>query len=205
MKKEQLIELGIEDEATQKEIFKLHGLGIESLKTENATLATANENLTADLSEAQGLIEGFGQKEMDFAELTKSSEEYKAKFEEADASRKAEVKQLKFHHALNNSLKEAGSKNSKATKALLKMDELHLGEDGEIDGLASQLEELMVENDFLFEVSDPVDDDDDGEGEGDSEEDPEGTPRRIVSGGQSRKILGDTVTKAARDAAGLND
>lgn len=203
MKKEQLIELGIEDEKVQKELFKLHGLGIEAIKAENTELSGTVENLTSDLSEAQRLIEDFGKKELDFEEITKTAEAYKAKFEEADATRAAEVEQLKFDHALNDALRDASARNTKAVKALLDMENLKLGKDG-IDGLAEQLEEIMVENDFLFDGSETSDDEDPAD-EVPDEETPEEPPaRRIVAPGQSRKIYGDPIAKAARDGAGLD-
>jgi hypothetical protein len=191
MKKEDLVKLGIEDEATQKELFKLHGLAIEGLKEKNESLTSQVETLTGNLTEAQTTIESFSEKEMNYEEVKAAADEYKAKFEEAEAAKEQEIKQLRFDHKLNDSLKEAKARNLKAVRALLNMEQLTIGENGDIEGLSDQLAELQVENDFLFE-SEP-----------EPEPEPESGAPKIVTGSVKRRILGDPVVQAAKEGAGL--
>ena len=55
-----------------------------------------------------------------------------------------------FEDALRQSLRQAGARNEKAVRALLKEQELALGEDGTLQGLDEQLEALRHECGYLF-------------------------------------------------------
>lgn len=190
MKKEDLIALGIEDEEIQDELFKLHGIGIEKLKTENTELTEARDTLTSQLEEAQQTIESFAEKEMNFEEIQTAAEEYKQKYEEAEKTKQEEIQKLKFDHALNDVLKDARARNIKAVRALLELDELEMNEEGEIEGLSDQIEAITIENDFLFEAPEP--------------EEPEEPEPRIVTGSKKKRVLGDSVVQAAREGAGIS-
>jgi hypothetical protein len=95
----------------------------------------------------------------------------------------AEIVKLKFDHALEGALAEAKAKNPKAVKALLNFENLKLAEDGKIVDLEDQLKAIKTENDYLFESDQPV--------------------PRIVSAGQGKAKLSDSMVAAARQAAGL--
>ena len=193
MKKQELIDLGIEDADVQKSILRLYGLGIESFKSDVATLTGEKETLTAQLLEAGATIEGF--KEMDVEAIKKSADDWQSKAEqaktdadEAKATRDSDVAKLKFDHALDGALGKAKAKNIKSVKALLKMDDLKLDDDGSISGLIPQLETIVADNDFLFDSVEPEDPND----------------PKIVLGSKKKSILGDPIVTAARDAAGVS-
>jgi hypothetical protein len=180
MKKEDLIKLGIEEETVQK-IIILHGQDIESHKTKLTTAQTEAEGLKAQLTEANKAIEGF--KGMDIEGVKKSADEWKTKAEQAAVDAQKQVASLKFDYALDGALTGAKAKNLKAVRSLLSNDVLKLNEDGSILGLKEQLEKIKSENDYLFESDTP-------------------TPK-IVTGGNSKSILGDPMVDAMRKAAGL--
>lgn len=195
MKKQELIDLGIEDAEVQKSILKLHGLGIENFKTQVKDLADEKGVLSTQLTEAGETIKGF--KEMDVEGVKKSAEEWQAKAEqaktdadEAKVARDADMAKLKFDHALDGALGDAKAKSVVSVKAHLKMDDLKMDEDGKtISGLDTQLEKIKADNEFLFDSVEP-------------EEDP--TDPKIVLGSKKKSILGDPTVQAARDAAGVS-
>lgn len=181
MKKAELIALGIEDEETIKQIMVLHGKGIETLKTANEEATGQLETLNGQLAEANKTIEGF--KSMDIDSVKAAAEEWKTKAEQLQAEAEHKVKTLQFDYALEKALTGAKAKNMKAVKALLNTETLALSEEGKIEGLDDQLEQIMAENEFLFEDEEP-------------------TPR-IVAGGVTKTVISDSMVDAARKAAGL--
>ena len=190
MKREDLKKLGLTDEVIEKagleadvldKIMALHGKDIEKHKEDLATATTAAEGLQKQLDEANKQIESF--KELKPEELQKAVEDWKTKAETAEAEAKKQIDALKFHHALDGALLGAKARNPKAVKALLKIDDLKLTDDGKLLGLDEQVEALKTENDYLFESDEP---------------DP-----KIVTGGKNKTVIGDASVMAAREAAGL--
>ena len=49
-------------------------------------------------------------------------------------------------------MKEVGAKNAKAIKALIDMDSVKLGENGELEGFDNQIEELKESDSYLFNI-----------------------------------------------------
>lgn len=147
MKTDFLKELGLEKEAIDK-IMAENGKDIENYKNQVSELTKTKDSLTAQLTEANKQIEGF--KELDIDGIKKAADDYKQKFEAAEAKAKADLDALKFDTALTSALSSAKAKNIKAVKALLDMEGLKLVND-KIDGLETQLKKVKEDNDYLFE------------------------------------------------------
>jgi hypothetical protein len=180
MKRDDLKALELTDEAIDQ-VMKLHGQDIETHKTKAAEAEKQLETLQGQLEEANKAIEGF--KELDVDGIKAAADEWKTKAEAAQKEAQAQIQQLKFDHTLEGALAEAKAKNPKAVKALIDMEGLKFNED-KIIGLDDQLKAIKEANDYLFESDQP-------------------TPK-IVLGGQNKKTNMDSVTLAARRAAGLN-
>lgn len=179
MNKEFLKEFGLNQDAIDK-IMAENGKDVETFRQQVSALGTDKKNLEQQLAGANRQIEDF--KGMDVEGIRKAAEEYKAKFEAAEAKARADVEKLQFDYALNAALSGAKARDARAVTALLDMESLKLN-NGEIIGLKDQLEKLKAEKDFLFE------------GEGD-----EGIPR-IVKGTNNNADTGGT--DALRAAMGL--
>ena len=145
MKREFLTGLGIAEDVIDK-IMAENGKDIEATKAKYADY----DALKTQLSEANGKIEEFGK--LDFDGVKKMADDYKAKFEEAQAESKKQIEAMQFNHALENALSGAKAKNVKAVRALLETDKLKLNKDGSLTGLTEQLDKLKSENDYLFEA-----------------------------------------------------
>ena len=180
MKREDLKAMELADEAID-EIMKLHGKSVEAHKAQLTEAEKQVETLQGQLEEANKAIEGF--KELDVDGIKAAADDWKAKAEQAQKDAQAEITRLKFDHALEGALAEAKAKNPKAVKALLNFDNLKLAEDGRIVDLDEQLKVIKDENDYLFESDQPV--------------------PKIVSAGQGKPKLTDSMVIAARQAAGL--
>lgn len=149
MKREFLAELGIAEDAIGK-IMSENGKDIESAKAKYADYDT----LKAQLAEANGKIEEFGK--LDFDGVKAMADDYKAKFEQAQADSKKQLEAMQFDHALEGALSGAKARNTKAVRALLETDKLKLNKDGTLTGLSEQLDKIRAENDYLFESETPV-------------------------------------------------
>ncbi len=175
MKREDLKKLGIEDSVIDS-IMALHGSDIEKHKTDLATSQTELGTLKTQLGEANSAIEGF--KGMNIDQIKASADEWKTKAEQAAVDAQKQVSALKFDHALDGALSGAKAKNAKAVKALLDMNGLKFNDaDGSVVGLDEQLKKVKETNDYLFESDNP-------------------TPK-IVTGGNSKSILGDPMVESA--------
>jgi hypothetical protein len=180
MKREDLKALELEDGVIDQ-IMKLHGQDIEAHKTKLTEAEKQAEALQGQLTEANKAIEGF--KDLDVDSIKKTADDWKAKAEQAQTEAQAEIEKLKFDHALEGALSGAKAKNPKAVKALLDMEALKFN-DGKIIGLEDQLKTIQESNDYLFDSDEP-------------------SPK-IISGGNNKKVIGDAVVNAAREAAGLS-
>lgn len=125
------------------------------------------------------------------------SDEYKKQIEKLTADNakaqedfKAQMNRLRLDTAIENGLREAKARNTKATRALLDESKFTVSEDGTVGGLKEQIEAIAKENAFLFEAPDP------SAGGKPSWGSPNGSPQ----GGSGA----DSLQAAMRAAAGLN-
>lgn len=117
----------------------------DKFDTETAKAKKAQEDLDA----ANVAIEKF--KGMDVEAIKAAAEKYKTDFEAAQITHRADMEKLQFSFALDNALKTAKAKNTKAVKALLSIEGLKL--DGEtIIGLKDQLAKVVTEAPYLFDI-----------------------------------------------------
>jgi len=180
MKREDLKAQGLTDEQIEM-VMAAHGKDVSKNQSDLAAAQAEAATLKSQLTEAGAAIESF--KAMKPDELKAAADEYKSKYEQAQADAQKQVASLKFDYALDGALVGAKAKNSKAVKALLDASVLKMNDDGSILGLKEQLEKVKSENDYLFDSETPL--------------------PRIVTRGNSQSVLGDKTVEAARAAAGL--
>lgn len=130
MKKEELLELGLNEEQIQG-VFKLNGQDINSIKSER-------DNLKAELEVANNKISDFEKINVD--EIKAEVEKYKN-----------EISNLKLDHSIENSLLKSKVKNPKAAKALLDMEALKNSKNFDSD-LENQIKSMKESDSYLFEV-----------------------------------------------------
>ena len=127
-------------------IMKLHGDSVTEYKVKVASL----EN---EIEVKNGVIEGKNTKisELEGIDIEKIK---KDEFERGRAESAKEIEDFKFSQAIDSELTKAGAKNTKALKALLDTENIKF-ENGALEGLSEQLEQIKAENGFLFDDSTP--------------------------------------------------
>lgn len=83
-----------------------------------------------------------------------ASEALKLKLEDLQnnlTAKDKEIEKVKFDYKLEAKMKEVGAKNIKAIKALIDMEQVKLGEDGNLEGFDTQIEALKDTDAYLFE------------------------------------------------------
>lgn len=164
MKRSDIEKLGLTKENLEKaglpedlpdQIFALHGKDIEAFKTKVETAEGERDALQGQLKEAGDKIAEMAKIDPD--KLQATANEWKAKAEEAEKKAKEAAEDnekklaaLKFDHALEAKLNEAGAQDVVSVRAHLKVDDLKLNDDGEIVGLKEQLDKVRETRDYLF-------------------------------------------------------
>ena len=140
MKTEDLKAQGLTDEQVNF-VMAEYGKDMTASKTKIATLED-------ELKVQKGVLE---EKNTKIKELESIDVEAmkKAEYEKGKAEGTAEMEKFKFNNALDNALREAKVKDSKAISGLLNMDNIKF-EDGKITGLDEQVETLKESHDYLF-------------------------------------------------------
>lgn len=139
-KQKELAEQNLEDVSggayIPKERFDEVNKEAKEYKKQVATRDEQISNLKTEYKDVEGLKEKVSTLE---EENTKKAKEYEDS-----------LKQIKFNNVLDNELKGANAKNTKALKALLDMEKIKLDGDTLI-GLKDQLDALKKESEYLFE------------------------------------------------------
>lgn len=157
MTRKQLEDLGLTKEQADS-VMKINGDDIENAKgtasTEIKNLQTEVEGLKTQVGDRDKQLETLKASAGDNADLKKRIEDLQTENATAKATHESELNQLKIDFAVEKALIGAKAKNIKAVKALLELDDAKLDKDGNVKGLAEQIEKLTSGDDtkFLFEA-----------------------------------------------------
>lgn len=160
MTRKQLEDLGLTKEQADS-VMKINGDDIENAKGTSATevknLQTEVEGLKTQVSDRDKQLETLKASAGDNADLKKQIEDLQTENATAKANHESELNQLKIDFAVEKALTGAKAKNIKAVKALLELEDAKLDKDGNVKGLAEQIEKLTSGDDtkFLFEAQKP--------------------------------------------------
>lgn len=157
MTRKQLEDLGLTKEQADS-VMKINGDDIENAKGTGATeiknLQTEVDGLKTQVGDRDKQLETLKASAGDNADLKKQIEDLQTENATAKANHESELNQLKIDFAVEKVLTGAKAKNIKAVKALLELDDAKLDKDGNVKGLAEQIEKLTSGDDtkFLFEA-----------------------------------------------------
>ena len=157
MTRKQLEDLGLTKEQADS-IIKINGDDIENAKSasvaEIKNLQTEVDGLKTQVGDRDKQLETLKASAGDNADLKKQIEDLQTENATAKANHESELNQLKIDFAVEKALTGAKAKNIKAVKALLELDDAKLDKDGNVKGLAEQIEKLTSGDDtkFLFEA-----------------------------------------------------
>lgn len=157
MTRKQLEDLGLTKEQADS-VMKINGDDIENAKgtasTEIKNLQTEVEGLKTQVGDRDKQLETLKASAGDNADLKKQIEDLQTENATAKASHESELNQLKIDFAVEKALTGAKAKNITAVKALLDLKDAKFDKEGNVKGLAEQIEKLTSDEGtkFLFEA-----------------------------------------------------
>lgn len=157
MTRKQLEDLGLTKEQADS-VMKINGDDIENAKgaasTEIKNLQTEVEGLKTQVGDRDKQLETLKASAGDNADLKKKIEDLQTENATAKAAHESELNQLKIDFAVEKALTGAKAKNITAVKALLDLKDAKFDKEGNVKGLAEQIEKLTSDEGtkFLFEA-----------------------------------------------------
>lgn len=156
MKRDDIIALGIEDKDVLDKILALNGADIEKQKACVTTLTAERDNYRVQLEAANQQIEQF--KGLNVEEIRKAADEWKAKYETAEADYQSQLAARDYDAAALAAIADVKF-TSKAAKtaflAQLKEKQLKL-ENGSLVGFADVLEQAKADDPSAFASDKPA-------------------------------------------------
>ena len=115
---------------------------LETANTKISTLEAEKKNLEDDVANRDTQLNNLKNSTEDVAGLKKTIEDLQNTNKTNDEAHKNEINDLKKSFAIENALRDAKARNIISVKALLKLDDIELNEDGSLKGLSEQIETL---------------------------------------------------------------
>ena len=151
MKKEELLNLGI-DEEVAKQVMALHGTAITKAKADAASKDETIVSLKGQLTERDKDLKQLQKSVKDNEDLSNQLKTWQDKYNTDTQALNDQIAKAKFDNVLNEALGKTKARDPKDIRALLNMDEVKLDESGKVVGLDSQLETLQKEKAYLFDM-----------------------------------------------------
>ena len=154
LKREMLVEAGIEDKAVIDNIMQAYGAGIENAKSQaKSELQAENDTLKQQLEQQTQAINDLQAKEGASAESKQQLEELKAQFDQYKLDSEANLAQVTKTNAVALALKDVGAYNSEDLMKFIDLDKIELGEDGkpQLEDTSNSLKESSP---YLFQAED---------------------------------------------------
>lgn len=154
LKREMLVEAGIEDKAVIDNIMQAYGAGIENAKSQaKSELQAENETLKQQLEQQTQAINELQAKEGASAESKQQLEDLKAQFDQYKLDSEANLAQITKANAVALALKDVGAYNSEDLMKFIDLEKIELGEDGKPQ-LEDTINSLKESSPYLFQAED---------------------------------------------------
>ena len=154
LKREMLVEAGIEDKAVINNIMQAYGAGIENAKSQaKSELQAENDALKQQLEQQTKAIQDLQAKEGASAESKQQLEELKAQFDQYKLDSEANLAQITKTNAVALALKDVGAYNSEDLMKFIDLEKIELGEDGKPQ-LEDTINSLKESSPYLFQAED---------------------------------------------------
>ena len=154
LKREMLVEAGIEDKSVIDNIMQAYGAGIENAKSQaKSELQAENDTLKQQLEQQTQAINDLQAKEGASAESKQQLEDLKAQFEQYKLDSEANLAQITKTNAVALALKDVGAYNSEDLMKFIDLDKIELGEDGKPQ-LEDTINSLKESSPYLFQAED---------------------------------------------------
>jgi len=154
LKRDMLVEAGIEDKAVIDSLMNAYGSGIENAKAQaKSELQAENDSLKQQLEQQSQALSDLQAKEGASAESKQQLEELKAQFDQYKLDSEANLAQITKTNAVALALKDVGAHNSEDLMKFIDLDKISLGEDGKPQ-LEDTINSLKESSPYLFQAED---------------------------------------------------
>lgn len=150
MKREDLKKLGLEDEAIES-VMKLHGQTVNGLQEQVTALQASEANLKSQNEKHEKDLKTLQKDNDDNETLKQTIKDLQKQNADAKAGYEQQLVGMQRDSAIEKALATSGAKNTKAVKALLDADKI-VFKDGELSGLAEQLEAYKQSDPYMFDL-----------------------------------------------------
>lgn len=150
MKREDLKKLGLEDEAIES-VMKLHGQTVNGLQEQVTALQASEANLKSQNEKHEKDLKTLQKDNDDNETLKQTIKDLQKENADAKAGYEKQLVGMQRDSAIEKALATSGAKNTKAVKALLDADKI-VFKDGELSGLAEQLEAYKQSDPYMFDM-----------------------------------------------------
>lgn len=150
MKREDLKKLGLEDEAIES-VMKLHGQTVNGLQEQVTALQASEANLKSQNEKHEKDLKTLQKDNGDNETLKQTIKDLQKQNADAKAEYEQQLVGMQRDSAIEKALATSGAKNTKAVKALLDADKI-VFKDGELSGLAEQLEAYKQSDPYMFDM-----------------------------------------------------
>ena len=147
---------GVEEEKASEIVkamseAKIYTTNLENVDVRYNKLQEQKKQLEEASKNYEKQLKDLTKNNADVEALNKLVEQLQLSNKELEANHKQEMNKLQFDFALEGALNSAKSKNNKALKALLNMDNIKYQE-GKLEGLQEQIEALQKDASYLFDL-----------------------------------------------------
>lgn len=150
MKRDDLKKLGLEDEAIES-VMKLHGQTVNGLQEQVTALQASEANLKSQNEKHEKDLKTLQKDNDDNETLKQTIKDLQKQNADAKAGYEQQLVGMQRDSAIEKALAASGAKNTKAVKALLDADKI-VFKDGELSGLAEQLEAYKQSDPYMFDL-----------------------------------------------------
>lgn len=155
LKREMLVDAGIEDKAVLDSIMQAYGAGIENAKAQaKSELQAENDTLKQQLEQQTQAVKELQDKEGASDELKQQLADIQTQFETYKTDSEAKLAQVTKTNAVALALKDVGAYNSEDLMKFIDLDKIELGEDGK-PLLEDTINSLKETSPYLFQSGDP--------------------------------------------------
>ncbi len=152
LKRDMLVEAGIEDKAVIDSLMNAYGSGIENAKAQaKSELQAENDSLKQQLEQQSQALSDLQAKEGASEEVKQQLTDLQAKFEAYKTDSEANLAQVKKTNAVALALKDVGAHNSDDLMKFIDLDKIELGEDGK-PVLEETINGLKESSPYLFQA-----------------------------------------------------
>ena len=152
LKRDMLVEAGIEDKAVIDSLMNAYGSGIENAKAQaKSELQAENDSLKQQLEQQSQALSDLQAKEGASEEVKQQLTDLQAKFEAYKTDSEANLAQVKKTNAVALALKDVGAHNSDDLMKFIDLDKIELGEDGK-PVLEETINGLRETSPYLFQA-----------------------------------------------------